>query len=139
MASFTENWLCNGVDAVIKAYRLYLNSARKAATAAGGNPSLDIARFVESGLLQLSSCNCCGGNFITHAHQPVGSLCRQLMSAAIPGGKRRKLFQNPADIIPQLLDEQSTGCLTDTVWRNIPAATMPAVVFAPYRVLTPDD
>ncbi len=33
-------------------------------------------------------------------------LCLQLMSTAIPGSKRRKLSQNPADIIPQLLDEQ---------------------------------
>ncbi len=29
MAVFTETGLCNGVDAVIKAYRLYLEQARK--------------------------------------------------------------------------------------------------------------
>ena len=67
--------LCNGVDAVIKAYRLYLEQCPQAEE----GPLLaltrawTLVRFVESGLLQLSSCNCCGGNFITHAHQPVGS------------------------------------------------------------------
>lgn len=33
-------------------------------------------------------------------------LCLQFMPAAITGRKRRKLSQNAADIIPQLLDEQ---------------------------------
>ncbi|MEE7032004.1 FlhC family transcriptional regulator, partial [Escherichia coli O45:H16] len=57
-------------------------------------------------LLQLSSCNCCGGNFITHAHQPVGSFACSLCQPPSRAVKRRKLSQNPADIIPQLLDEQ---------------------------------
>lgn len=65
-----------------------------------------LVRFVESGLLQLSSCNCCGGNFITHAHQPVGSFACSLCQPPSRAVKRRKLSQNPADIIPQLLDEQ---------------------------------
>ncbi|HGT7557565.1 TPA: flagellar transcriptional regulator FlhD [Escherichia coli] len=57
-------------------------------------------------LQQISSCNCCGGNFITHAHQPVGSFACSLCQPPSRAVKRRKLSQNPADIIPQLLDEQ---------------------------------
>ena len=100
--------LCNGVDAVIKAYRLYLEQCPQAED----GPLLaltrawTLVRFVESGLLQLSSCNCCGGNFITHAHQPVGSFACSLCQSPSRAVKRRKLSQNPADIIPQLLDEQ---------------------------------
>ncbi|EEU5440986.1 flagellar transcriptional regulator FlhC [Escherichia coli] len=100
--------LCNGVDAVIKAYRLYLEQCPQAEE----GPLLaltrawTLVRFVESGLLQLSSCNCCGGNFITHAHQPVGSFACSLCQPPSRAVKRRKLSQNPADIIPQLLDEQ---------------------------------
>ncbi|HCN5543594.1 TPA: transcriptional regulator FlhC, partial [Escherichia coli] len=49
---------------------------------------------------------CCGGNFITHAHQPVGSFACSLCQPPSRAVKRRKLSQDPADIIPQLLDEQ---------------------------------
>ncbi|HIC8333042.1 TPA: FlhC family transcriptional regulator [Escherichia coli] len=56
------------------------------------------------GMLPFS--NCCGGNFITHAHQPVGSFACSLCQPPSRAVKRRKLSQNPADIIPQLLDEQ---------------------------------
>ncbi|MDI5536096.1 FlhC family transcriptional regulator, partial [Salmonella enterica subsp. enterica serovar Montevideo] len=65
-----------------------------------------LVRFVESGLLELSSCNCCGGNFITHAHQPVGSFACSLCQPPSRAVKRRKLSRDAADIIPQLLDEQ---------------------------------
>lgn len=67
--------LSEGVDAVIKAYRLYLeqcpspeNGPLLALTRAW-----TLVRFVESGMLELCECNSCGGNFIAHAHQPVGS------------------------------------------------------------------
>ncbi|MCF3769378.1 FlhC family transcriptional regulator, partial [Salmonella enterica] len=63
-------------------------------------------RFVESGWLELSSCNCCGGNFSTHAHQPVGSFACSLCEPPSRAVKRRILSRDAADIIPQLLDEQ---------------------------------
>lgn len=39
-------------------------------------------------------------------HQPVGSFACSLCQPPSRAVKRRKLSQNPADIIPQLLDEQ---------------------------------
>jgi flagellar transcriptional activator FlhC len=63
-------------------------------------------RFVESGMLELSRCNSCDGNFITHAHQPVGSFVCSLCQPPSRAVKRRKLSRDAADIIPQLLDEQ---------------------------------
>lgn len=72
--------LCSGVDAVIKAYRLYLEQCPQPEE----GPLLaltrawTLVRFVDSGLFELSACNCCGGNFITHAHQPAGSFACSL-------------------------------------------------------------
>ncbi|KAB8308806.1 MULTISPECIES: flagellar transcriptional regulator FlhC [Rahnella] len=100
---------CNGVEAVIKAYRLYLEQCPEQP---GEAPILaltrawTLVRFVDSGMLQLSACNCCEGSFITHAHQPrhgfVCSLC-QPPSRAV---KKRKLSPQVADITSQELDEQ---------------------------------
>lgn len=99
----------HGVEAVIKAYRLYLEQCPQQP----GEPPLlaltrawTLVRFVDSEILQLSTCNCCGGMFITHAYQPPNSfvccLC-QLPSRAV---KKRKPSVQPADIIPQPLGKQ---------------------------------
>ncbi|KAB1499063.1 MAG: flagellar transcriptional regulator FlhC [Serratia proteamaculans] len=100
---------CTGVEAVIKAYRLYLEQCPHAP----GKPPLlaltrawTLVRFVDSGMLQLSACNCCGGTFITHAHQPLNSFVCSLCQPPSRAVKRRKLSPQLADIIPQLLDEQ---------------------------------
>lgn len=116
--------LCSGVDAVIKAYRLYLEQCPQPPE----GPLLaltrawTLVRFVESGLLELSSCNCCGGNFITHAHQPVGSFACSLCQPPSRAVKRRKLSRDAADIIPQLLDEQSNRLFNRNGVDNTPAA-----------------
>jgi flagellar transcriptional activator FlhC len=65
-----------------------------------------LVRFVDSGMLQLSACNCCGGTFITHAHQPLNNFVCSLCQPPSRAVKRRKLSPQLADIIPQLLDEQ---------------------------------
>src|SRR5471030_1206289 len=100
---------CNGVEEVIKDYRMYLEHCPQQP---GEAPVLaltrawTLVRFVDSGMLQLSSCNCCDGSFITHAHQPrhgfVCSLC-QPPSRAV---KKRKLSPQVADITSQELDEK---------------------------------
>ena len=103
-----QNGQSLGVEAVIGAYRLYLEQCPQED---GEVPLLALTRawtlirFVDSGMLQLTPCSHCHGHFITYAHQPaygfVCSLC-QPPSRAV---KRRKLLPNPADIIPKLLDE----------------------------------
>lgn len=85
--------LCTGVDAVIKAYRLYLEQCHSLS----GGPLLaltrawTLVRFVESSMLQLSQCNCCGGSFITHAYQPAGSFACSLCQPPSRVVKRRKI------------------------------------------------
>lgn len=74
-------------QALIEAYRLYLEQASAGRSAADANePVLSftrawmLIRFFESGLLQLSSCVRCTGKFVAHAHDPqhdyVCSICR---------------------------------------------------------------
>ncbi|KAA8996693.1 flagellar transcriptional regulator FlhC [Affinibrenneria salicis] len=98
----------NGVEAVIKAYRLYIEQCAPH----GDTPLLaltrawTLVRFVDSGMLQLSTCSCCGGSFITHAHQPLNGFVCSLCQPPSRAVKKRKLSPNLADIIPQLLDEQ---------------------------------
>lgn len=68
--------LCSGgVDAVLKAYKFYLEQCLPQED----GPLLTLirawtlVRFVESGMLELSRCDCCEGNFITYTHEPAGS------------------------------------------------------------------
>lgn len=87
-----EQGEASGIRAVVAAYRLYLEHV----SLLGGEIVLSftrawtLVRFFESNMLQLSSCTCCGGQFVTHAYEPnanfVCSLCRPPSRA----GKARK-------------------------------------------------
>ncbi|CDG86710.1 MULTISPECIES: flagellar transcriptional regulator FlhC [Xenorhabdus] len=98
---------CDGVEAVVKAYRLYLEQCPPSSE---GGPVLaltrawTLVRFVDSGMLQPTECRCCGGTFITHAHQPVNSFVCSLCQPPSRAVKKRKLSALPADTNSQLLD-----------------------------------
>ncbi|NHB97052.1 flagellar transcriptional regulator FlhC [Photorhabdus stackebrandtii] len=98
---------CDGVEAVVKAYRLYLEQCPPVE---GNAPILaltrawTLVRFVDSGMLQPSQCRTCGGTFITHAHQPVNSFVCSLCQPPSRAVKKRKLSSQPADSNSQLLD-----------------------------------
>lgn len=89
---------CHGVEIVIKAYQLY----QEQCPMQPGTPPLltltrswTLVRFVNSGMLQLSVCSCCGGNFITHAYQPVNSFVCSLCQPPSRAAKKRKLLRAP--------------------------------------------
>ncbi|HBO23956.1 flagellar transcriptional regulator FlhC [Providencia sp.] len=92
---------CQGVDAILKAYRLYLEQC---APAPGEEPLLaltrawTLVRFVESGMLQRSDCRCCSGSFITYAHIPENSFTCSLCQPPSRAIKKRKLSEDLADI-----------------------------------------
>lgn len=94
---------CRGVDAVVKAYRLYLEQCPQQP---GELPLLSLTRawtlvrFVDSGMLQPSACNCCGGTFITHAHQPPNSFVCSLCQPPSRAVKKRNPSQQFVDIAP---------------------------------------
>ena len=62
----------SGVEALIKSYRLYLEQAE---IPAEGEPTLSITRawflvrFFEAGMMQLTRCKECGGQFVVHTHE----------------------------------------------------------------------
>lgn len=100
---------CSGVEAVIKAYRLYLEQCPQQPEEApllALTRAWTLVRFVDSGMLQLTACNYCGGAFITHTHQPLNGFICSLCQPPSRAVKRRKLSPQLDDIISQLLDEQ---------------------------------
>lgn len=68
---------------IIDAYRVYLEHVDQASTSQAPlsfTRAWVLVRFFESGLVQLSPCERCGGRFVTHAHDPkrgfICAICR---------------------------------------------------------------
>jgi len=74
------------VQALVQAYRVYMEQAYVGRAVPGGEPVLSftrawmLVRFFDSNLLQISTCERCQGGFIAHAHDPqqgyVCGICR---------------------------------------------------------------
>ncbi|CNC00867.1 flagellar transcriptional regulator FlhC [Yersinia intermedia] len=85
------------VEIIIKAYYLYLEQFPQQL---GKKPLLTLTRawtlvrFVDSNMLQLSACSCCGGAFITYAHQPISCFICNLCHPPSRAVKKRKLPPN---------------------------------------------
>jgi flagellar transcriptional activator FlhC len=79
MVDYTDE---KGIHAIIKAYSLYLQQVEQEGEE---EPVLSmtrawtLVRFVESKMLKMQSCNCCGGSFIVNTydlnHKYVCNLC----------------------------------------------------------------
>lgn len=68
---------CDSIQATIKAYRLYLEhiEMQGGEAALGLTRAWTLLRFFDSGMLQRTSCQRCGGLFIAHAHEPAHGVC----------------------------------------------------------------
>lgn len=83
-----------GVDAVIKAYRLYLEQMPPSPEE---QPVLSLTRawtlirFIEHDMLTLIRCKVCQGQFITHAFQPAQAARCGLCHPPARAGKRKRL------------------------------------------------
>jgi flagellar transcriptional activator FlhC len=81
------------IVAVVKSYRLYLEQVERQ----GSQPVLDftrawtLTRFFDSGMLQLSRCSRCGGQFVAHAHDLQHGFVCVLCRPPSRAGKTRKL------------------------------------------------
>ncbi|GLU33940.1 flagellar transcriptional regulator FlhC [Trinickia caryophylli] len=80
------------IRAVVKSYRLYLEH-----TAIHGDEPLlsltrawTLVRFFESGMLQLTPCVRCRGNFVAHAHDPQSGFVCGLCQPPSRAGKTKK-------------------------------------------------
>ena len=81
------------IDAVIKAYRLYLEQVQ----AQGLEPMLSVTRawrlvkFVDNGMLTMTRCSSCGGHFVTHPHEIARHYVCGLCNPPARAGKGRAL------------------------------------------------
>lgn len=73
---------CDRSQTLIEAYRLYLEQSEAGRTDESDEPVLSftrawmLLRFFDSGMVQLSRCERCSGEFVSHAHDPrVGFIC----------------------------------------------------------------
>ena len=79
------------VDAIIKAYRLYLEQVG----AQGLEALLSVTRawrlvkFVDNGMLTMTRCSCCGGHFVTHPHEIAKHYVCGLCNPPARAGKGR--------------------------------------------------
>jgi flagellar transcriptional activator FlhC len=82
----------SGLDAVIKAYHLYLDHV----DAASLEPVLSITRawtlvrFFDADMIQLASCGSCGGKYVAHAYDPVQDYTCGLCNMPSRAGKGKK-------------------------------------------------
>ncbi|WP_323017865.1 flagellar transcriptional regulator FlhC [Castellaniella sp.] len=83
--------------ALVQAYRLYLEQS-EAGLHPGGSPAEPVlsftrawmlVRFFESGLVQLSCCQQCHGQFVAHAHDPESAFVCAICKPPPRAGKTR--------------------------------------------------
>lgn len=82
---------CTGVEAVIRAYRLYLEQCPdlpEVPPLLALTRAWTLVRFVDSGMLQLSRCNCCGGDIYHPCPSTTKQFCLQSLPASFPRSKK---------------------------------------------------
>jgi flagellar transcriptional activator FlhC len=89
---FEKHTRLRGLELIIKSYRMYLDQIRRS----GMDDVLSLTRawtmvrFFEARMLQMATCKDCGGEFVTHAHEPVkGYVCGLCHMPARAGKTRR--------------------------------------------------
>ena len=87
-----------GLDAIIKAYHLYLDHIE----AEGMEPILSLTRawtlvrFFDADLLQLAACTSCGGRYVAHAYDPTHAYVCGLCNMPSRAGKSSRTSTRPA-------------------------------------------
>lgn len=87
---------CNalsGLDAIIRAYHLYLDQieAGEVEPVLSLTRAWTLVRFFDADLLQLSKCCSCGGSFVAHAHDPRHGYVCGLCNMPSRAGKTRQV------------------------------------------------
>lgn len=91
---------CKRMDGFIKAYRLYLEQMQleHAEPVLGLTRAWTLLRFFENDLLELMPCQCCGGQFVVHAHTPGQDFVCGICAPPSRAGTARRVAQEPADL-----------------------------------------
>ncbi|MDO8931651.1 MAG: flagellar transcriptional regulator FlhC [Rhodocyclaceae bacterium] len=89
---FEKHTKLQGLELIIKAYRMYLDQSGRSGMEAvlSLTRAWTMVRFFEARMLQMATCKECGGNFVTHAHEPTkGYVCGLCHMPARAGKTRR--------------------------------------------------
>jgi flagellar transcriptional activator FlhC len=87
-----RNTKLEGLELIIKAYRLYLEKINRAGmeTVLSLTRAWTMVRFFDASMLQMATCKECGGEFVSHAHDPTrGYVCGLCHMPARAGKTRR--------------------------------------------------
>jgi flagellar transcriptional activator FlhC len=93
MVDYTDE---RGIHAIIKAYSLYQQQVGQEDQAEQAEPVLSmtrawtLVRFVESKMLKMQSCSCCGGSFIVNTYDLNQSYVCNLCHVPSRAGKTKK-------------------------------------------------
>ncbi|MDD4912519.1 MAG: flagellar transcriptional regulator FlhC [Sideroxydans sp.] len=91
----TKNVKVDGVEALIKSYRLYLEQIE----VSGGEPSLSITRawflirFFDAEMLQMTTCKECQGQFVVHTNELCKDYTCGICRPPSRAGKTKKAAQ----------------------------------------------
>jgi len=82
----------SGLQATLKAYRLYLDhvAAEDMEEVLSLTRAWTLVRFFDADLLQLATCSCCGGRFVAHAYDPVNEYVCGLCNMPSRAGKGKR-------------------------------------------------
>lgn len=97
---FEKHTQLRGLELIIKAYRMYLEQTRRGGMEAvlSLTRAWTMVRFFEAKMLQMATCNECGGAFVAHAHDPVKGYVCGLCHMPARAGKTRKSQQVAAAV-----------------------------------------
>lgn len=103
---------CARMEGFVKAYRLYLEqmACDDSEPVLGLTRAWTLVRFFESEMLELTTCTCCGGRFVTHAHTPGQGYVCGICQPPSRAGKTKKNRRAAAE--------------TDTTTETLPAARL---------------
>ena len=85
------------LDALVKAFRMYQEQVQ----AHGDTPALDFTRaatlvkFFDAGMLQLTQCTRCTGQFVAHAHDSQAGYVCVLCRPPSRAGKKKRAVDDP--------------------------------------------
>ena len=89
---FQDRTGLKGLDAILKAYHLYLDHVE----AETMDPVLSLTRawtlvrFFDADLIHLAACTCCGGRFVAHAYDPTHEFVCGLCNMPSRAGKTKR-------------------------------------------------
>jgi flagellar transcriptional activator FlhC len=88
----------NGLERIIKAYRLYTEQINRTGmeNVLSLTRAWTMVRFFDAGMLQMTRCKCCGGDFVAHAHDPKKDYVCGLCHMPARAGKTRRAAEASA-------------------------------------------